>query len=89
MKYIKCELSDNTIVKFKIRRLSSYGLDIAWKYVGKINLARYINLDVSQSWTYSTIQILQQLTDEELIDKYIHKIEEQHLKIKNTKRIIN
>lgn len=89
MKYIKCELSDNTIVRFKIRKLSPYGLDVAWKYVGKINLTKYINLNITAFQTDYTIEYLQRLTDKELIDKYIDRIEEQHLKIKNTKRIIN
>ena len=88
MKYVKFNLSDNTSVKFKIRRLVPYGLDIAWKYRGRFNFAKYINLHTTKFSMESRVEFLQQLTDEELINEYKGLIEEEHKKIKNIKRVI-
>lgn len=84
MKYINFSLDDETPVKFKIRKLYPYGLDIAWKYTGKLNFTKYILLHCSS--LYSTY--LEQLRDNELIDKYKHLIQEEHSIIKNKKRKI-
>ncbi|WP_252251296.1 hypothetical protein [Clostridium sp. VAP52] len=86
MKYIKFSLDDETPVKFKIRRLYPYGLDIAWKYTGKLNFTKYILLHCSS--LYSKVQYLEQLSDSDLIDKYKHLIQEEHSIIKNKKRKI-
>lgn len=88
MKHIKFNLSDGTPVKFKIRRLIPYGLDIEWKYTDRFNFSNYINLDIAQCWTNYEIEKLQQLSDAELINKYRNLIEKEHAKIKNTKRYI-
>lgn len=88
MKYLRFNLSDKTSVKFKIRRLHPYGLDIQWKYVGKLNFAKYINLNIAKCWMKEEIEFVQQLSDDELIKEYKNLIEEEHNKIKNTKRII-
>lgn len=89
MKYIKFNLSDKTPVKFKIRRLIPYGLDIEWKYANRLNFGKYIDLNVIKFQTEEMIEYLQQLTDEELISEYKELIEKDHNKIKNIKRIIN
>lgn len=88
MRYLRFNLSDKTSVKFKIRRLSPYGLYIQWKYVGKLNFAKYIDLNISENWMKEEIEFIQQLSDYELIEEYRNLIEEEHNKIKNTKRII-
>lgn len=88
MKYLRFNLSDKISAKFKIRRLSPYGLCIQWKYVGKLNFAKYIDLDISANWMKKEIEFIQQLSDYELIEEYRNLIEEEHNKIKNTKRII-
>lgn len=89
MKYIKFNLSDKTPVKFKIRMLTPYGLDIKWKYTNRLNFGKYIDLNVIKFQTEEMIEYLQQLTDEELISEYKGIIEEDHNKIKRTKKIIN
>ncbi|MBY6838632.1 hypothetical protein [Clostridium botulinum] len=83
MKYIKFSLDDEIPVKFKIRRLYPYGLDIAWKYTSKLNFTKYIKLHYSS--LYSKVQYLEQLSDNELIDKYKHLIQEEHCIIKKEK----
>lgn len=88
MKYIRFMLSDKTKVKFKIRRLVPNGLDIAWKYTERLNFAKYINLKVLWYQIDKKIELLEQLSDTELIDMYKSLIEEEHMKIKNTKRKI-
>ena len=86
MRYIKCKLSDGTKVKFKIKLDNvfeiHYNLTLSWKYVGKFNFSKDVELH-----TYG-IQKLQQMTDEELVNICIPKIEKEHKIIKNTKRII-
>lgn len=88
MRYIKFKLKDSTPVKFKIRRLYPCGLDIKWKYAGKLNFSKYINLEIHRWRIDDKVEYLQQLEDIGLIKEYEHLIEEQHNKIKNTKRII-
>ena len=86
MKYIKCKLSDGTKVKFKIKLDNvfeiHYNLILSWKYVGKFNFSKYINLHIHG------IQELQQMTDEEFINSLVPMIEKEHEIIKNTTRII-
>ncbi|HBJ1650936.1 TPA: hypothetical protein LA460_000155 [Clostridium botulinum] len=89
MKYIKFSLDDKTLVKFKIRRLYPYGLDIAWKYTEKLNFSKYIKLYCSSLYSQCVkVKYLEQLSDNELIDKYKHLIQEEHSIIKNKKRKI-
>ncbi|NFT08274.1 hypothetical protein FDF26_14635 [Clostridium botulinum] len=89
MKYINFSLDDETLVKFKIRILYPYGLDIAWKYTGKLNFPKYIKLYYSSLYSQCVkVQYLEQLSDNELIDKYKHLIQEEHSIIKNKKRKI-
>lgn len=88
MKYISFKLKDDTPVKFKVRKLYPYGLDLKWKYVGKINSSKYVQLDINRLLVDDKVEYLQQLEDEELVKEYYDLIEEHHNKIKNTKRII-
>lgn len=88
MKYLRFNLSDKTPVKFKIRRLTPYGLDIEWKYTDRFNFAKYIDLGILGYLTENKIEFLQQLSDDEIINCYKHLIEEEHNKMKNTKRRI-
>lgn len=88
MKYINFNLSDKTPVKFKIRRLKPYGLDIEWKYTDRFNFPKYIDLDISRCYMECKIDYYQQLSDKELINEHKKLIEEHHCKIKSIKRRI-
>lgn len=88
MKYLSFVLSDKTPVKFKIKKIVYDKLEIFWKYEGNFNRVKKIDLDIIPKCMKSEVEMLEELENDKLIEKYRPIIEEMHFKIKSKKRKI-